>query len=255
MSQVKLGVRQAGGGAVEETHPGAWRLSIPTGPAGTYRLAQIDDYMGLPRSRFGWQQPPVTLSLRARVSSPDLPGTWGFGFWNDPFTASFGLGGMSRRLPALPNTAWFFNASPPNYLSLRDDLPASGFLAATFHSAHLPAALMALGVPALPLLALPASARLLRRLARRFVEQSAASIQVDVCDWHAYECTWDAGFTEFRIDGERVQRTSVTPHGPLALVLWIDNQYAAFTPGGKLGAGSLENQTAGWLELEGIEVH
>jgi hypothetical protein len=49
------------------------------------------------------------------------------------------------RLPALPNTAWFFFASPPNYLSLRDDLPAQGALAAVFRSPRLPASLLVLG--------------------------------------------------------------------------------------------------------------
>jgi hypothetical protein len=228
-------------------------LNIPPGPAKTYRWAQLDDYMGLARGRFLWQ-PPVRLALRARVSGAELPGTWGFGLWNDPFTASFGLGGMSRRLPALPNTAWFFYASPPNFLSLRDDLPASGFLVATFRSARPPAGLMALAAPGLPLLALRPGARLIRRIARRFVVQSSALIAADVCAWHAYEVDWEADFVEFRVDGVTIQRTEASPRGPLGLVLWIDNQYAAFTPEGKLAMGSLESSDASWLELDGIEV-
>jgi hypothetical protein len=251
MSGAGLLKRQTGGGAVQEGEPGAWRLSIPAGPAKAYRWAQLDDYMGLARERFLWQ-PPVKLSLRARVSAADLAGTWGFGLWNDPFSASIGLGGMSRRLPALPNTAWFFYASPPNYLSLRDDLPANGFLAATFRSARVAAALMALVTPALPLLALRPGARLLRRAARRSVEQSAARIECDVCAWHSYELDWQPDCVQFRVDGETVQQTEVSPHGPLGLVLWIDNQYAAFTPEGRVAMGSLENREAGWLELDQV---
>ncbi len=253
MSRASLLRRQTGGGDVQDVGAGAWRLSIPPGPAKAYRWAQLDDYMGLARGRFLWQ-PPVRLSLRARVSAAELPGTWGFGLWNDPFTASFGLGGMSRRLPALPNTAWFFYASPPNYLSLRDDLPASGFLAATFRSARMPAGLMALAAPGLPLLAVRPGARLLRRFARRFVEQSAALVEADVCAWHAFELDWRTECVEFRVDGRTIQRTEASPHGPLGLVLWIDNQYAAWTPVGRLGMGSLESRVGGWLELEGIEV-
>jgi len=114
-----------------------WRLGIPTGSGEVYRWAQLDDYLSRRRSRFLWQA-PCRLSLRGRVSSAEIAGTWGFGFWNDPFNLSLGLGGSVRRFPALPNTAWFFYASPPNYLSLRDDQPAQGFLAATFGRHYCP---------------------------------------------------------------------------------------------------------------------
>ena len=126
--------------------PGAWRLEIPAGAAGRYRLAQVDDYHRLRRRDFPWR-PPLRLSLRARASAPDLPGTWGFGLWNDPFSLSMGLGGAAQRFPALPNAAWFFFASPPNYLSFRDDLPAQGFLAATFQAPAIPAPLLGAGCP------------------------------------------------------------------------------------------------------------
>jgi len=72
---------------------GAWRLEFPPGPQGRYRLAQLDDYSHQSRKSFPWQ-PPVTLSLQARVSAPALPGTWGFGLWNDPFSLSLGFGGV-----------------------------------------------------------------------------------------------------------------------------------------------------------------
>jgi len=58
--------------------------------------------------------PPCTFSLHARLSGTDLPGTWGFGLWNDPFGLSLGFGGQAARLPALPQAAWFMHASPPN---------------------------------------------------------------------------------------------------------------------------------------------
>jgi len=100
--------RHSGGGKVEPGPDGGWRFSLPAGPDQTYRWAQLDDYMELSRRNFRWN-PPVTLRLCARVSSADTRGTWGFGLWNDPFTASLGLGGMARSLPELHNTAWLFH--------------------------------------------------------------------------------------------------------------------------------------------------
>src|SRR5512132_1133298 len=93
-----------------------YRLSIPAGKADRYRLAQLDDYAQLPRSRFPLH-PPIHLSLSARTSSTSIPGTWGFGLWNDPFGLSLGFGGNPFRLPALPNAVWFFGASEESYLS------------------------------------------------------------------------------------------------------------------------------------------
>src|SRR5512147_1754689 len=125
-----LHVRQTPGSVVRETGPRSWRLEIPAGPAGAYRWAQIDDHLRLARRSFPCR-PPLRLDLRARLSALDLPGTWGFGFWNDPFSTSLGVGGAARRLPVLPNAAWFFYAGQPNYLAFRDTHPAEGFLAAT----------------------------------------------------------------------------------------------------------------------------
>ncbi len=118
-----------------------WRLEIPAGPAGKYRLAQLDNYRkSLPLST------PSTLRLRCRVSDANLPGTWGFGFWNDPFTLSLGLQGTKRRLPVLPNAGWFFHASKANHLSLQNGIPAQGFLAQTFASPKIPSLLLAPGL-------------------------------------------------------------------------------------------------------------
>ena len=46
----------------------------------------------------------------------------------------------------------------------------------------------------------------------------------------------------------------VSPNPPLGLVIWLDNQYASFTPDGKIGFGVLENPEPAWLEIEGLEV-
>jgi hypothetical protein len=245
-----LAPRFTSGARVTRPSPDLWRLEIPAGPAGRYRLAQLDDYASRPRSRLPWR-PPFTLALRARASAASLPGTWGFGLWNDPFGFSLGYGG-NQRLPALPNTAWFFYASPENYLSLRDDLPANGSLAAAFRSPHWPAWRYLLAALLLPLLALPPLVRLARRLGRRYVQQDAAALALDPADWHTYRLDWDANQVTFTLDGQAKLQTSVAPRQPLGLVLWIDNQYAALPPNGRLAYGTLSNPEPAWIEIEAM---
>ncbi len=244
--------RHTQGAKVEALSPGCYRLSIPGGKSRDYRWAQLDDYKLYGRDRFFWQA-PCALNIRARVSQDALSGTWGFGFWNDPFTASLGLGGMARRLPALPNTAWFFHASPPNYLSLRDDLPAQGFLAAVFSSALVPSPLLAPSLLAFPLLAWRPAARLFRRLSRWMIKEDSCRVETTQTDWHSYHIELTTHSSSFKLDGVTLYETPAVPQGRLGLVLWIDNQYAGFDPTGRLKYGTLENPPA-WLEIEFINL-
>ena len=245
--------RRNRGGTVREVEQGRWRMEIPAGPAGEYRWAQLDDYLELARRKFLWQ-PPLWLELRARVSARGLPGTWGFGLWNDPFSASMGLGGSATRLPALPNTAWFFHAGAPNYLAFRDDHPAQGFLAAAFRAPNIPALLMAPAGLALPLLAARPAARLARRMARMFIDETAVLVPGDPTGWRSYRLDWSAERVTFWVDSEELLTTPVSPRGPLGLVLWIDNQFAAFPPSGKLRMGTSVNTEPAWLEVEALSI-
>jgi len=247
------------GARVHQTGPRSWRLEIPA-DTGTqnrrrstrYHLAQLDDYQQLPRSSFLWRQ-PVDLSLRARASHPHIPGTWGFGLWNDPFGVAFVKGG-GLHLPVLPNAAWFFFASPENYLSLRDDLPANGALAATFSSPRrLP--LRAIGLaPLLPLISFPPIACWFRRQAQRFINQDSVHLNVDTTQWHQYRLSWGKDYVTFSLDGEVLLQTSVVPHGPLGLVLWIDNQYAVVSLERGFGFGVLATSEPQWLELRDLRL-
>jgi hypothetical protein len=246
----KLRPKHTAGAKVDDSSPGHFLLSIPGGPAGVYRLAQVDDYALSGRSHLNWHS-PCGMKIRARTSRNDLPGTWGFGYWNDPFTASLGLEGMSRRLPALPNAAWFFHASPPNYLSLRDDLPAQGFLSAAFSSPLIPSMLLVPGLLAAPLLAWPPSARVLRHLARRLVREDACLVKTNPAEWHTYQLEIMEHATRFKLDEQMIFETPTAPLGRLGMVLWIDNQYAAFDPAGRLKYGALENPPA-WLEIDWV---
>ncbi|MGD2159094.1 MAG: hypothetical protein PVG14_06775 [Anaerolineales bacterium] len=233
---------------VERREQDVWHLEISPGQAGKYRLAQLDDYRATSRRALPWH-PPLTISLRARASSAEIEGTWGFGLWNDPFGLSLGFGGANRRLPALPNAAWFFFASPPNYLSLRDDQPAQGFLAATFRSWSLPAVILALGLPALPLLLWPLTARWLRPLGRGVVHQDALALDLNPTNWHRYCLEWGLERVIFSVDDKVVFETPVVPRGPLGLVLWVDNQYAAYPPDGRLAYGTLTTSEPAWLQI------
>jgi hypothetical protein len=249
-----LQIRKNAGAKVLETAQGCWRLEIPAGPGSAYRWAQLDDHLHLPRRDFPLRA-PVSIRLRARVSSPDLPGTWGFGFWNDPFSASFGISGTARRLPVLPNTAWFFFAGRPNYLSLRDTKPAQGFLAAVFSSRNIPSLLFAPGLIALPLLAFPLTARLLRKAARFFIREDSRIVSGDPTEWHDYRLGWSADRVQFFVDDAEIFSSAVVPRPPLGLAIWIDNQYAAFPPSGRLRMGTSPNPEPAWLELENLEMN
>lgn len=240
------------GARITRRRPGCRRLAIPGGDAGRYRLAQLDDYGGVARAAFPWES-PVRLQLAARVSSREVPGTWGFGWWNDPFSAHLAIRGGDRRLPALPNAAWFFHASPENYLAVRDDHPADGMLAATFAAPRVPSLLLALGLPATPLALWPPTARVVRLLARTVIDEDAARLDIDPTEWHSYAVTWESDGVSFAVDGGVCFTTNVAPLGPLGLVIWIDNQYAAFRPDGDLSFGTLANDAA-WLDIADVVV-
>jgi hypothetical protein len=246
-----LSQRLTPGARFEAPGEGAWRLEIPAGPRGRYRLAQLDDYARLKRRDYLWHA-PLRMELQARASAEALPGTWGFGFWNDPFGMALFSGAEPLRLPALPNAAWFFYASPSNYLSLRDDLPAEGPLAATFRSPRLPTVLLAPTVAGLPLLLVPPAARLLRKIARQFVQQAGARLPIPLTEWHTYVIELGQERALFQVDGEKTLETALIPLGPLGFVLWLDNQFAAFRPDGRVSFGSLENPHSAWIEIRGL---
>jgi len=278
-------------GANVNAIPDGFRLTIPAGDNRQYRVAQLDDYAKLSRGHFP-AHPPWTLSLLARASASSLPGTWGFGLWNDPFGLSLGFGGNPWRLPALPNAAWFFHASQENYLSLqschsplgkphnsdkanpkgsaiaaneqgiasdiqrpRNDMPANGFMAQAFRSPAIPSTLLALaGIPALPLLATRKSRGVLRKLAGRAVREDGVRLGVDATQWRGYRLEWSPMRCAFWVDDALVLESPVSPRPPLGLVIWIDNQYAAFTPEGKIGFGVLANTEPAWLEVKNVDV-
>jgi hypothetical protein len=252
--ELKLIQRLAMGGSVGKREEG-WRFSLPAGSKSIYRLAQLDDYGTFRRNHFS-HNPPFYMELHARVSSNWMPGTWGFGLWNDPFGVSLGFGGKHGRLPTLPQVAWFMYASPPNWLSFRNDpteVPPNGFFAGTIRSKKIPSLLTAAGLPLLPFTVIRPASRLLRRFARRIIHQDLARIENDVTEWHTYSLQWKSDSCQFSVDDNEILETSLLPQGPLGLVLWIDNQFAAWTPEGRIQFGILKNPE-GWLEIDKLKV-
>jgi hypothetical protein len=264
MAYTKLIPRFTPGARVVEISRGSeYRLSIPAGTADQYRLAQLDDYTKIKRGRFPLRC-PLSLTLSARISSSSIPGTWGFGLWNDPFGLSLGFGGNPLRLPTLPNATWFFGASKESYLSFRaaqmDGLamgensphamrPAgNGFLAQVFRSPGFHPFLIPAG------LALLFSRKTTRRLLGKVIGEDGIRLTVDSTQWHRYRLDWRENGVSFDVDEIQVFKSPVSPNPPLGLVIWIDNQYAAFTPEGKIGFGVLANPEPVWLELKDIEV-
>jgi hypothetical protein len=196
--------------------------------------------------------------------------------WNDPFWLSLGFGGRPFRLPALPNAIWFFGASEENYLSFKaqshfgqsGDPVANGFIAQVFRSPGFHAQLIPAG------LALPFSRKTTRRVLGNVIEEDGVQLwnpaarqehnlpgsraprlhKIDPTQLHKYQIDWREERVSFLVDDVLVLETSLSPHPPLGLVIWIDNQYAAFTPEGKIGFGVLENPEPAWLEIKDLEI-
>ena len=227
--------------------PNGFLLTIPDGDNKSYRVAQLDDYAQSARRDFPHRK-SLRLSLHARASATSIPGTWGFGLWNDPFGLSLGFGGNPFRIPALPNAAWFFHASDENYLSFSNK-PGNGFLAQAFRSSVFPSGHLArVG------LTLSFSKVKARKLMGQTVEEDGVRLGVDVTEWHEYRFEWSVKQSAFWVDDVLVLETSVSPRLPLGLVIWIDNQFAAWHPDGKIGFGILENTERAWLELKDLIV-
>jgi hypothetical protein len=250
---LNLAPRITSGAKITPLQPEYWRLEIPAGEAGKYRLAQLDDYGALPRKKFLWK-PPITLCLKARASSNDIPGTWGFGFWNDPFAVALGVRGGNQKMPTLPNTAWFFMASPPNHLSIKDHLPGQGNLAGVFQSPILPGIVLTPALIGLPLLLIPSFSRVLRKWANLFIRQDAQQFTNDYSTWHDYQIEWDKTNVNFFLDNQMIFHTTIVPKGPLGLVIWIDNQFASWMEDGRIGMGTLQNPEPVWIEVRDLRV-
>lgn len=88
----------------------------------------------------------------------------------------------------------------------------------------------------------------------KVIGEDGVALSVDVTQWQNYSLEWRESRVSFEVDNARVFESPVSPHSPLGLVIWIDNQYAAFTPEGKIGFGVLANPEPAWLEIKDLEI-
>lgn len=223
--------------------------------AETYTNAQIDDYQGLPRSRFAWR-PPLRLTVRARFShaADQLRGTAGFGFWNDPLLVT------QKRLPALPRALWFFYASPPSNIKLDTNTPGNGWKAASIDAQRAGALIWAPLAPLLvPLMNSGSFYRALWPHIQRALRISEVPIPVDMARWHTYVLHWDGEHSHFSVaQGAAAHSTALlsapSPRGPLGFVMWQDNQYLVLTPWGRIQWGLLDVPNGQWMEVDYLEI-
>ena len=224
-----------------------WRLSVPAGKAGNYRLSQLDD------QDLATSSVSMAAAAYTELCEPSLerPSTWDMGLRILERSAIRFLVARRKialRLPALPQAAWFFGASPKSYLSLRDDKPANGFYAQVMRSRRVSAGLIAAG------LLLPYSPTTTRRALGRVISEDSAAVGGEPSEWHDYAIHWMPERTAFLVDDHLVLESASSPRPPLGLVMWIDNQYAAFDPRGGLRWGIEENPAEVWLEIEDVRV-
>ena len=88
----------------------------------------------------------------------------------------------------------------------------------------------------------------------RVIAEDGIRLSVDVTEWHRYRLDWREERVSFEVDDIQVFESQVSPNPPLGLVIWIDNQYAKFTPEGEIGFGVLENLEPEWLEINNLEL-
>jgi hypothetical protein len=231
-----------GTATIVERAPGHYVLSIDTDGT-TYCNAQLDDYHHLPRMSYPWRA-PIKLSLDARLTG-DARGTWGFGFWNAPYSP------LASRWPTLPATAWFFGNGSGN-LSWDIDSAPTGFKAATLDTRRMHARLLAPFAPLL--LLLMRSAAVYRTVWPRLTRWLGLSERMLAKDsaWHHYELQWQPDCTIWLVDGIVVHQTSCSPHAPLGLCMWVDNQWLVAGPRSGFGWGVGPSQTT--LEIRELTI-
>ena len=87
----------------------------------------------------------------------------------------------------------------------------------------------------------------------RVIDEDGVTLSVDPTQWHRYRLDWREKRVSFEVDDVQVFESPVSPNPPLGLVIWIDNQYAAFTPEGRIAMGVLEGKDE-WLEIKDLEI-
>lgn len=243
------------------------RMGFALAQQGQYTDAQIDDYAERKRADFPWT-PPLRMEVRSRSSHTSamptdtiettdithttvdgtiLRGTAGFGFWNYPFS-------VRGDLLMLPESIWFFYASPPSAMELVPGIPGYGWKAQVVHSMR-PAALASLLPTALTMgwARLTGQTQVAAPWLQRLSGTQEALLPVDMTTWHTYVIEWHDTEALFWVDDTQVLRVPNPPTRPLGFVAWLDNQYAIATPRGVLRFGTVASGPQ-WLDVDSIRI-
>ena len=104
-------------------------------------------------------------------------------------------------------------------------------------------------------LTFPFSSAAARRKLRPRIQEDAGAVTTDARDWHIYQIEWNETSTAFTVDGRIILTTRLAPQPPLGLIIWIDNQFAAFDPQGRIAWGVEDCPTESWLEIADLTVN
>ncbi len=235
----------------------ALRMGFPSAQKGQYTDAQIDDYAGRNRAAFPWK-PPLRMEVRSRSLLPATPnsinerqnilrGTAGFGFWNYPFS-------VRGDILMLPESIWFFYASPPSNMALVPGIPGWGWKAQVVHSMRVET-LAAVVPTALTTVwgRVTGNTQPAAQWMQRLSGASEALLSVEMTDWHTYTLEWRQSTATFWVDDALVLRVPHPPTRPLGFVAWLDNQYAVATPRGVLRFGTVDSGPQ-WLDIDSITI-
>ena len=240
------------------TTASALRMSTPSVQQGQYSDAQIDDNGKRIRAAFPWK-PPLRMIVRSRSShgaaTPDstsetpnmLHGTAGFGLWNYPFS-------VRGDILMLPESIWFFYASPPSNMALIPGIPGWGWKAQVVHSIRAEALAAVIPTAVTTLWGrVTGNTQSASRWMQRLSGASEALLPVTMTDWHTYSLEWRESAATFWVDDALVLRVPQPPTRPLGFVAWLDNQYAVATPRGVFRFGTVSNGPQ-WLDIDSIKI-
>ncbi|MFN2119859.1 MAG: family 16 glycosylhydrolase, partial [Anaerolineales bacterium] len=93
-----------------------------------------------------------------------------------------------------------------------------------------------------------------RQLISQFVQENGRQINAPPEEWHTYAVDWKEDGTRFFMDDALVMKVQSAPKPPLGLVMWVDNQFAAFRPDQGPRWGLEASTQAAWLEIEAIRL-
>jgi hypothetical protein len=138
---------------------------------------------------------------------------------------------------------------------LHDEQPGNGAMAGVYFSPQIPSLFISSAVLFSPLLASKPTSRWLRSLASKLIRHEIVPIQIDPTMWKHYKINWRPNEVNFEVDDQVVFRSTLAPKPPLALVLWLDNQYGAWRPDGGWGYGTLPVSADSWVEIKDLRIN